>query len=136
MHTAPRVLLAEDDDDLREALACALRSRGFEVTEVSSGRAVESYLDDCVSVDVVGPRIHVLITDLCMPGADAIVLLDRLRSLGWDLPTVVITAYADAETKHLLSAMGAQSVLEKPLDLDHLERIVKDALEVNRDACV
>lgn len=128
MHMAPRVLLAEDDDDVRHAIAQSLRQEGHEVVEVANGDGVKSYIEECVVADAVCPRVHVLVTDLRMPGMSGLGLLSYIQQLGWDLPTIVITAFGDEETRDLAQRFGARAVLDKPVEPDELERAVRAAV--------
>jgi CheY-like chemotaxis protein len=128
MHVAPRVLLAEDDDDVRYAIAEGLRHEGHEVVEVPNGDQVKSYIEECVIADVVCPRVHVLVTDLRMPGMNGLNLLSYIQQLGWDLPTIVITAFGDDETRELAQRFGAYAILDKPIELDALDQAVRSAL--------
>lgn len=128
MHLAPRVLLAEDDDDVRDAIATSLRQEGHEVVEVASGDSVKSYIEQCVVSDAVCPRVHVLVTDLRMPGMNGLSLLSYIQQLGWDLPTIVITAFGDEETRELAQRFGAHAILDKPIEPDELGRAVRGAL--------
>jgi DNA-binding response OmpR family regulator len=128
MTLQPRVLLAEDDDDVRVALADGLRQDGNEVVEVPDGNKVKSYIDDCVLCDVPAPRVHVLVTDLRMPGVSGLGLLSYLKDLGLELPTVVVTAFGDRETRNRAQELGATAVLDKPIELSELQKVVRSAL--------
>jgi DNA-binding NtrC family response regulator len=128
MHVAPRVLLAEDDDDVREALARGLRQDGHEVIEVPNGDGVKAYIEECVVADAACPRVHVLVTDLRMPGMNGLSLLSYIQQLGWELPTVVVTAFGDEDTRELAEKFGAHAILDKPVELEVLRKAVRSAL--------
>jgi DNA-binding NtrC family response regulator len=128
MTLQPRVLLAEDDDDVRVALADGLRQGGNEVVDVADGNKVKAYIDECVLCDVPAPRVHVLVTDLRMPGVSGLGLLAYLKDLGLELPTVVVTAFGDQETKERARQCGAYAVLDKPIELSELQKCVRSAL--------
>ena len=99
--------MAEDDDDVREALAVGLRKDGHEVVEVPNGDGVKAYIEECVIADATCPRVASLVTDLRMPGMNGLSLLSYIQQLGWDLPTVVVTAFGDEETRELAEKFGA-----------------------------
>lgn len=115
-----RVLVAEDDREVREALCDLLRVHGYEVVDLSDGEDVYEYVHDSVEMDVPKPRAHALLTDLRMPNMSGAEVLSYFRTLGWCLPTVVVTAFGDEETRRELLALGAAAVLEKPVDPDDL----------------
>jgi FixJ family two-component response regulator len=72
--------------------------------------------------------VHVLVTDLRMPGMNGLSLLSYIQQLGWELPTVVITAFGDDETRRLAQKFGAHAILDKPVELDALQQAVRSAL--------
>ena len=123
------VLLAEDDDDLRSLLARTLRDEGYDVTECHNGlslvEALVSRLDD-------GERaFDLLVSDVWMPGVSGLSVLEELA--GWEalrsLPVVLITAFGDSRLHALARKFGAVSLLEKPLEMASLVRIVRRTLE-------
>ncbi len=123
-HSRRRILLAEDDDDFREALALALRNYGYEVIEVTSGQDVVKYLQSITLQDAMKPRIHALVTDLRMPDVNGMMLLQHLVSLGYELPTVMMTAFGDAETRREADELGAVAFLPKPFAVEDLETLL------------
>ncbi len=124
-----RVLLAEDDADLRSAMADVLQDNGIDVVAVADGAGARSYMDDCVLLDIPRPRVHALVPDLSMPGMSGPGLLDYLDSLGHALPTVVVTGL-DTETVARVSELpSVLAVLHKPFELDELLIALRRALE-------
>jgi CheY-like chemotaxis protein len=92
---ARTVLLADDDDDFRSALAELLTADGYRVIDVASGEAALGWLHDAAKARERSPGVLVL--DLMMPRMSGIEVLQRLRKSGrWaDLPILVITAAND-----------------------------------------
>ncbi len=123
-----RVLLAEDDYDVRFALAESLRAMGFDVIEVADGATVKAYVDDCVFLDAPRPRVDVIVTDVRMPRMDGIRLLHYIDDVGLEVPAIVITAFGDPETRSAARESGARYVLDKPIDLDELGRALEAML--------
>ena len=111
-----RVLLAEDDETLRRQLARAIRGMGWEVTEYGDGRALLDGLDALGESGVC----TFLVTDVRMPNLDGLDLLTELALRRRRLPTVVITAFADEDTRQAVRALGASIVFSKPFDVDDL----------------
>ena len=107
-----RVLLVEDTDAVRRAVALGLRSSGFEVTAV---RGAEDALAVYAAV-----QPEVIITDLAMPGMDGFELIATLRVRGVDVPVLVITARDSARDRAAASAAGADGYLLKPFGLAEL----------------
>lgn len=124
-----RVLLAEDDHELRAALVDILEGAGFEVLEAGDATEVKEYAETCFLLNVPRRRVDVLVSDIRMPGMNGLCLLEYVRELGWDVPAVLITAFGGPETHELARELGAHAVLEKPFAGDELERILREALD-------
>jgi DNA-binding NtrC family response regulator len=114
-----RILLADDDDDLRWALARVLSDDGHEVFEVSSGDALLEQLWQVVSSSEDASPF-VVITDLRMPGLNGFQVLESVRRLGWGMPIVMMSAFGDDEIRKKASELGAAAFLDKPIDLPAL----------------
>ncbi len=114
--------LVEDDGDLRVAMR-ELLSRSYLVSEFAS---VEELLN---SLAVELP--DVIVTDVRMPNQTGLDLLDELHERHIEVPVILMSAYADAETRSKGFAKGALAFLEKPIDAislgRHLERAMSPA---------
>ncbi|WTW93161.1 response regulator transcription factor [Streptomycetaceae bacterium NBC_01309] len=103
----PRVLLAEDDDVIREATALALQRYGFQVGTVADGlTALEVFRTD--PPDVV-------VTDVMMPGLDGIGLTRRIRESS-TVPIIMVTARADPIDMVSGLEAGADDYITKPFE--------------------
>jgi two-component system, OmpR family, response regulator MprA len=107
-----RVLLAEDDRGVRESLERALRYEGFEVVTAADGREAMDLLDSA-SPDL-------LVLDVMMPELDGLELTRRLRSLGVELPILMLTALSEVTDRVAGLDAGADDYLVKPFALDEL----------------
>jgi CheY-like chemotaxis protein len=111
-----RVLLADDDFELRSLLSGELRQAGYIVTEVGSG----TDLLDRLASDLIQsnqPQFDLLVSDVRMPGWSGLEVLGGLRRAGLRLPVVLITAFGDSKTHRTAHKLGA-ALLDKPFDLD------------------
>ena len=118
-----RVLIADDDLEMRELLALSLRQSGYEVELVANGNELLQRLEhmrEDTPPDVV-------ITDMQMPGWGGLQVLPWVRAWSPRTALVLITAFADREVRTLASALGADAVLDKPFDLGALKEAI-DAL--------
>jgi DNA-binding response OmpR family regulator len=128
---ARRILLAEDDGELRSLLAWTLVEEGYDVVEARNGTEVLNYLEPrfldarmygrCQDVDLV-------ISDLRMPGHSGMDLLSSLRRHDQVTPFVLMTAFGDDLTHARARELGASLVLDKPFDVDELLRILRRIL--------
>jgi len=112
----PTVVIAEDNDVLRGQIARAVRDMGWRALEVRDGRELLDLLREQPSLVGTG----MLVTDVRMPRVDGLEVLVELSSSHSRVPTVLITAFADDETKQMARALGASMVFSKPFDVDDL----------------
>lgn len=116
------ILLAEDEDDVRRPVAEYLRSLGYDVLEATNG--VEA-LD---IVDTYRGTIHLLISDIVMPGVGGLELADRLTVSRPNAKAFFVTGYA--LDLPMAGGDGANRlVLEKPYSLGTLAATVRDVLD-------
>jgi two-component system cell cycle response regulator CpdR len=116
-----RILLAEDDQSMRDFLARALERSGHDVTAVPDGLA---------ALDAVNERaFDLLIADIVMPGIDGIEVSRQANRLNADLKVLFITGFA-AVAMNARSEMGDTKVLSKPFHLrelvDHVDAILEE----------
>lgn len=115
-----RILLAEDDHDVRTALARLLRLAGYEVICVSNGMQMLDTLSAWV-LDRDEPPCDLIVTDVRMPGFNGLELVEGLRASGWKQPIVVISAFADAEMQRRVRRLEPAQLFAKPFEPDDLE---------------
>jgi CheY-like chemotaxis protein len=114
----PRVLLADDDDDLRSLLAANFRRAGLEVIEVRDGTELLELIA-AMEDGTIDPerRPDVVVTDVYMPGANGLEALARIRHSAHPLPVVVLTAFDDSGAEAAARELGASAMFCKPVDL-------------------
>jgi CheY-like chemotaxis protein len=114
--SAGRVLVVDDEPEVRFVLSEFLESRGFEVAAAESGAKALAIVDE------VAP--HVVLLDVTMPEMDGLETLKRLAALKPGLPIIMVTANADVDVTSKLLALGAADYIPKPFDLDYLGQAV------------
>jgi two-component system response regulator AtoC len=119
----PFLVLAEDDDDIRYAIAGAFKRDGISVITFGDG---ESLIDALVQFEERSFFPDAVVLDHRMPGATSFDILKAMSARGWQIPTFVITAYGP-EVAETALALGARAVFEKPFDADELLRAVHAA---------
>lgn len=117
-----RVLVAEDDVELRAVLVGSLRSWGYRVQETGSGTGLGHLL-----FGTGDEPPDLLVTDDRMPGVSGMSALRAVRIQGWATPVVLVTAFPDREVEEEARELGAV-VLAKPFALEELHRLVDAAL--------
>jgi len=121
------VLLAEDDFELRELLACVLRADGHEVVEACDGNELWALLDRQQQADGQAP-FALVVSDVRMPGMTAFDVLTHLQRALIETPVILITAFGDPTTHQRAQRLGVSRVLDKPFDCDDLLSAVHDTL--------
>jgi CheY-like chemotaxis protein len=118
------VLVAEDDLEMRWMVVEALRKDGHEVTSVPDGAALLLQITMARPPAHSRTRVDVLVSDVRMPGYNALEVLERIDKALWNLPVILMTAFGDDETRKRAHAVGAV-LFDKPLSLDALRAEVK-----------
>lgn len=119
-----RVLVAEDNDEMRALIAERLRGEGYEVIEAKDGPTLINAIVRGVTDERPPRSPDVIVTDVRMPGCSGLEVLERMRRNDWATPVILITAFADPELVEEAERLGAAVVLDKPLDLDLLAYVV------------
>ncbi len=124
-----RLLLAEDDFELRELLACVLRADGHDVVEARDGNELWTMLSE----DGREP-FALVVSDVRMPGLTAFDVLSRLQRSLADTPVILITAFGDQTTHLRALRLGASRIFDKPFDCDDLRAAVHETLNQQQAA--
>ena len=124
---AARILVVEDHATLRRGMAVALRAAWGHADEEAAGDTAVRRL-----ADPAREPYDVVVTDLRLPGADGLAVLDAARARDERISVLLLTAYGTVDTAVRAMRAGAFDFLEKPLDLDQLELRVARAIEHRR----
>lgn len=128
---APRILVAEDDDEMRALLYQALSNAGYEVVALSDGlelmEHLASYLAPGSPVDV-----DLIVSDICMPWVNGLEVLRVIRQYVGYPRVILITAFGDDEVHTKASRLGAAAVMDKPFDVEELLARVREMIPGKR----
>ena len=114
-----RVLVAEDDPEMRDIVATALRVNGCDVTTAANGTEMVAALALASVVRFPRDGFDLIVTDVRMPGLSGINAITRLRDVGYSTPVITITAFPDQSVREQARALDIL-VLEKPFKLSDL----------------
>ncbi|MEW6681711.1 MAG: sigma-54 dependent transcriptional regulator [Nitrospirota bacterium] len=121
MNAKPRILVVDDEPNIRSAIATILDRSGY---------AVESAADPGEADRLLGHSdCHVILLDLRMPGANGLECLHRWKSERPDTEIIVVTAFGSVATAVEAMRLGAYDYLQKPIDRERLPIVVKKAVE-------
>ena len=116
----PSILVVEDDEAVRLGLCGGLRRVGYEVIEAESVAAA------CRAIAKRAP--DAVVSDLRIPDGDAFGLLPRVRELHPTMPVFIVTGHGTIDLAVRAVKSGADDFLTKPVELDHLTRLLERAL--------
>jgi CheY-like chemotaxis protein len=117
----PRVVIAEDDDDMRSVLCELVSGLGAEVAEASSGGDLVLLLTDDQPVDL-------LITDVRMPWMTGYQVALSARNSGFGVPIIIVTAFPDDVIRAQVEKLGSAVLLAKPFRPEELLSLVRERL--------
>ena len=119
-----RVLVAEDDPEMRRLVVDGLRKDGHDVVEAHDGASMLVRLAEAFHYDHTLERIDVIVSDMRMPVWSGLELLERLAEAGWRIPSILMTAFGDEDTRRRAAHVGVM-LIDKPLSLGELREAVK-----------
>jgi two-component system response regulator AtoC len=120
-----KILVADDEKNIREALVKLLKASGWEAEAAENGLAAQRRLQEQAFAGVIA--------DLKMPGMDGLELLTWCRAYGPDVPFVMISAHGEIADAVEAMKRGAHDYITKPFDPDELDFRLRQALEAHRD---
>ena len=123
---AKQILIIEDEERMRDLLELVLTEQGYIVKTASDG------MEGMVLWQIMKP--DAVLTDLKMPRADGLEVLD-FRNRGFQqVPLIILTAFGTIQSAVTAMKQGAYDYLTKPIDNDHLVQVVQRALKENENA--
>ncbi len=117
-----KILVVDDEKNMRWALERALKTQGYEVYQAEDGARGLA-----LAIEL---KPDLMILDLKMPGMDGLSVLAALKEKSLPVMVVVITAHGSTATAVEAMKLGAYDYINKPFDIDELKLIVAKALEV------
>ena len=116
------ILVVDDEQSMREFLTIMLEKEGHEVVTEERGEGAIERIED-------GERFRLVITDLKMPGADGLEVLETSKHADPACQVVIITAHATPESAISALKSGAYDYIQKPFKVDQAKAVVERALE-------
>jgi len=126
-----RILLAEDDDEMRTLLLWWLRRDGYEVTECHDGNDLLTYLEWSILSGEL-EQFDLVLSDIRMPRGSALGVLEELYGCDGLPPTILITAFGDPAIHAEAHKLGAAEVIDKPLDREVLMARIRQLAPTGR----
>jgi two-component system, NtrC family, nitrogen regulation response regulator NtrX len=121
---APRILVVDDESGIRESLGAALRDEGYEVDTASSGEECLARLEE--------REFDLVMLDVWLPQMDGLTTLAKIQERDSAPIAVMISGHGNIETAVRSTKLGAFDFIEKPLSLEKISLVVRNALEYMR----
>jgi len=118
----PKILVVDDEPDLLELLELTLSRMGLDTTRAESVAEAVRLLDK--------EPFDLCLTDMRLPDGEGLRVVEHINQKGLDVPVAVITAFGSAENAVAALKAGAFDYLAKPVALEQLRALVKQALKV------
>jgi len=124
MNSNAKILIVDDEAGIRESLASILRDERYAVDAVGSG---EEALERIGRGD-----FQVVLLDVWLPGIDGMEALTRIQDLPRPPAVIMISGHGSIETAVRATKLGAFDFIEKPLSLEKINVLVRNALQQRR----
>lgn len=101
-----RILIVEDDKEIRAGIEIYLKNQGYQVLQAADG------LEGLAQIEKA--EIHLAIVDVMMPRMDGITMMMKVRELGYDFPVIMLSAKSEEVDKIMGLNVGADDYVTKP----------------------
>ena len=118
--TGPKILVVDDEPNIRDLLTTSLRFAGFAVRAVGNGAAAISA--------VLAEEPDLIVLDVMLPDMNGFSVTKRLRSSGYTAPILFLTAKDDTQDKIMGLTVGGDDYVTKPFSLDEIVARIKAIL--------
>ena len=119
--TGKKILIVDDEPEIREMLSRFLKEQGYIVTAIPNGSQALSYIQEEIP--------HLLITDLLLPGEHGLDLVRAVKKK-WYIPTIVLSGvYRREEINTVMGEESVEAFFQKPVDLNRLAQTVAKLLD-------
>jgi DNA-binding NtrC family response regulator len=115
-----RVLIIEDDEEMRSLLQDFFMEEGFETDSVSNGYDALGVLTKKI--------FDLVVTDIRMPGLTGLDILPRIKKIRPEVAIIVITAFGTEEVRRRAFERGTNAYLEKPIHFQELRGLIHDVI--------
>jgi len=115
-----KILIVDDDKDLRFNLSCILKEEGYEVIPAADGKQALNALAKSAP--------DLVLLDIKLPGMDGVELLEEMKKIEKNLPIIMLTAYSDVKSAVKTMKSGAFDYITKPFDEEELILVIEKAL--------
>ena len=124
-----KILVVDDENDVRDVIRLQLEQKGFNVLEAVDGQNAINILQSGDNLVNVG----LILCDIRMPKVNGVEAIEFLKKEAPGIPIVVITGYPDTELATGLLKKGVKDYLVKPVEKDKLMAVVDEQIAAGKD---
>ncbi len=124
MTTSARILVVDDEEQMRDLLAKVLERNGYQVTVVSNGGSALAFLED--------EPVDLVLTDVRMPGIDGMEALRSIKELNPEIVVIIMTGFGSIDQAVQAVKDGAYDYINKPFKIDEMLLTIQKALDDRR----
>jgi DNA-binding response OmpR family regulator len=124
----PRVLVADDDTEMRRLVAESLRRDDYEVVEESDGGRLLVRIAAIYAFERTVDPFDLIVSDVRMPVCSGLDIVKGLRDAHWTTPVILMTAFGDDETRTRAESLGA-TLFDKPFRMGDLRAVARVLLK-------
>jgi CheY-like chemotaxis protein len=124
----PRILVAEDDDEMRNMLSVTLERAGYQVVPLEDGAELSDYLELINPRSTRSHQPDLVLTDMKMPGRSGLDVVRQARKVGLSCPVVLLSGFADADLLKETEGLGETVLLSKPIEVEMLLAVIRRLL--------
>jgi CheY-like chemotaxis protein len=115
----PKILLVDDEKEFVQTLSERLQTRQLPSTVVHDGQEALDYIEK--------DQPDVMVLDLMMPGIGGIEVLRRLKQSHPNIEVIILTGHGSEQEEQLAADLGAFAYLQKPVNIEHLAEVMRNA---------
>jgi DNA-binding response OmpR family regulator len=127
----PRILVAEDDLEMRRVVIDCLRRDGYDVVDVTDGGQLLVRITEIYRLRPAPEPIDLILTDVRMPVCSGFDIIEGLREANWVTPVIIMTAFGDDEARARAAKLNAV-LLDKPFEMSALRTHVQELLRATK----
>lgn len=119
-----RILVVDDEAAARELISDELEEKGYEPVVADEGnQALMKFKRECLDL---------VLLDLKLPDVSGLKVLEQIRRTNQEIPIILFSAYGTVDVAVKAMKLGAYDFIEKPIDIDHLMVVIRNALEQSK----
>ena len=111
------ILIVEDDRDLRESLATALRDEGY--------HAIAAQDADEAIASVKAHKVNIIFMDICLPGMNGVEVYKAIKKIQPTATTVMMTGFFVQDLVNAAISAGAYDIIYKPFTMDDILKVIR-----------